>query len=229
MYWTAFLLGLAGSLHCVAMCGPLMLALPLKSTGRWQAAQQALIYQLGRIAMYGALGAFFGLLGKGIAIAGFQKILSVAAGTVMLIAAFFASRWEQAALAVPGMQPLTRWVQRQIGILLRTHPAGATLGVGILNGLLPCGLVYAAVAGAISTTSGWDGGLFMVLFGLGTFPLLFLLMLTGQRFSPTWRSRFKFVQPILLAVAGLLLLSRGFNLDLSLFESAVPKAGVDCH
>lgn len=229
MIGTAFLLGLAGSLHCVAMCGPLMLALPLDGRARRQVVGQTLLYQAGRIGMYGLLGVLFGLLGKGIALAGFQQALSIAAGGLMLVAAFFTVQWERAALAVPGMQPLTRWVQRQIAILLRQHPKGAALGVGLLNGLLPCGLVYAAIAGAISTTNGWSGGAFMLLFGAGTLPLLLTLMLTGQRFSPLWRARFRLVQPLLLAIAGFMLISRGMHLDISLFESAVPKALPDCH
>lgn len=211
------------------MCGPLMLALPLDGKARRQVLGQTLLYQAGRIGMYGVLGVLFGLLGKGIALAGFQQVLSIFAGGLMLAAAFFTVQWERAALAVPGMQALTRRVQRGIAILLRRHPEGAALGVGLLNGLLPCGLVYAAIAGAISTAGGWSGGAFMILFGAGTLPLLLALMLTGQRFSPVWRTRFRLVQPLLLAVAGFMLISRGINLDLSLFESAVPKAVPECH
>ncbi len=229
MYWTAFFLGLAGSLHCVAMCGPLMLALPMSRAARWEAAARVLIYQLGRIGTYGALGVLFGLLGKGVALAGFQQALSILAGSLLLVAAFFAVEWERAALSMPGIRALTQWVQRRIATILRRHPGGASLAVGMLNGLLPCGLVYAAVAGAISMTSGWGGSVFMVLFGLGTLPLLFVLMISGQRLGGVWRTRLRVVQPALLVVAGMLLLSRGLHLDLSLFESAVPKALPDCH
>lgn len=229
MLYAAFLLGLAGSFHCVAMCGPLMLALPMSNSARWQALGQTAVYQLGRITTYGMLGVMFGLLGKGIAIAGMQQALSVIAGGMLVIAALFTARWEQAALAVPGMQTFTRWVQHHIGRLLHHHPRGAYLGIGMLNGLIPCGLVYAAIAGALGTSSGWEGGAFMLLFGLGTLPLLFMLMFSGQRLSPGWRSRFRLLQPALLAVAGLLLISRALHLDLSLFESAVPKAIPDCH
>lgn len=229
MVYTAFLLGLAGSLHCVAMCGPLMLAMPLNSAARWAVFGQTLLYQTGRIFTYGVLGVAFGLLGKGLAIAGFQQVLSIAAGLMLLAAAFFATQWERAALAVPGMQGLTRWVQRQIAYLLKRFPHGAVLGVGILNGLLPCGLVYAAIAGALSTTSGWEGGVFMALFGLGTLPFLLVFTIGGHRLGPGWRARFRLVQPALLALAGALLISRGLHLDLSLFDSAVPKAIPDCH
>lgn len=227
MFWTAFLLGLAGSLHCVAMCGPLMLAIPFAD--RKQIIRESLLYQGGRMTTYGMLGLFFGLLGKGIAVAGFQQALSILAGAVLIVAAFFAAEWERAALAVPGMRQLTQWVRQQLGQLIRQNTAGAAWGMGMLNGLLPCGLVYAAIAGAISTTSGWEGSLFMLLFGLGTLPLLFLLMSGGQRFSPVWRKKLRLIQPALLLLAGALLLSRGLHLDLSLFQSAVPKALPECH
>lgn len=229
MLWTAFILGLAGSFHCVAMCGPLMLAIPFGRQERLRIIGQTLTYQAGRIGTYALLGLLFGLLGKGVALAGFQQALSVFSGLLILVAAFFAVEWEQAAQKIPGMRSLTRWTQQTIGRLMRQYPGGAALGIGMLNGLLPCGLVYAAVAGAISTTSGWEGSAFMALFGLGTLPLLLLLMGTGQRFSPVWRQKFRLVQPLLLALAGIMLVSRGLHLDLSLFDAAVPKAIPDCH
>lgn len=190
---------------------------------------QTLIYQAGRISTYTLLGLLFGILGKGIAVAGFQQVLSIGAGILMVAAAFFAFRWEQAALAVPGIRQMTQTVQQRIGNLLRHNPAGASLGIGLLNGLLPCGMVYAALAGAISTGDALQGSAFMALFGLGTLPTLFLLMLSGRRLSAPLRARFRIVQPMLLALTGILLLSRGLHLDLSLFESAVPPADYECH
>jgi sulfite exporter TauE/SafE len=206
-----------------------MLAIPLPLTERWKMAAQTFVYQAGRITTYALLGLAFGILGKGIAVAGFQQALSIGAGILMIAAAFFAFRWEQAALAIPGMRHLTNAVQQRIGDLLRRNPTGASLGIGLLNGLLPCGMVYAALAGAISTGSPLQGSAFMALFGLGTLPTLFLLMLSGRRLSAPLRARFRIVQPMLLAVTGILLLSRGLHLDLSLFESAVPPAGYECH
>jgi sulfite exporter TauE/SafE len=228
MLWPALLLGIAGSLHCAAMCGPLMLAIPLPPGARWNAVWQTLLYQSGRIATYAFLGWLFGALGKGIVIAGFQQALSVGAGMAMIAAALFAFYWEQAALTAPGVRSLAAWVQRQIGKLLRRNPIGASIGVGLLNGLLPCGLVYAALAGAISVGNPLQGSIFMTFFGLGTLPALFLLMLSGRRLSAPLRARFRLIQPALLALIGVLLISRGLHLDLSLFESAVPPAQNDC-
>lgn len=223
------LLGLAGSLHCVGMCGPLMLALPLDASGRWMVIRQMLVYHSGRILTYAILGVLFGLAGKGMAIAGFQKGLSVTAGIFMVLMAFLAWRFERIVTNLPGFGAFTRRVQMQIGHLLKKHPRGASFFVGQLNGLLPCGMVYVALAGAVSTTGGAEGGIFMALFGLGTLPLLLTVTVLGHSLSQPVRRKIKLLQPVLLTLAGLLLLQRGLHLDLSLFESAVPKAGYECH
>jgi len=229
LFATALLLGVAGSLHCVGMCGPLMLALPLHSNSRMQAFGHALGYQTGRISTYVLLGLLFGLLGKGLSVAGFQQWLSVFAGVLLLVAAFFSMHWESTLWNIPGAQKVVGFLRRNIGHLLREQPTGATLGLGMLNGLLPCGLVYAAAAGAVAAADVWQGAGFMAFFGLGTLPLPLMLMLGAGKLSLNWRRRLRFMQPFLMFAAGVLLLYRGFNLDLSLFESAVPPAHIDCH
>lgn len=226
---TPLLLGLAGSLHCVGMCGPLMLAIPLPSSERRAVFLQMLVYHSGRILTYSALGLLFGLLGKGMAIAGFQQVLSLAAGFFIIAMAFVAWRFEQLVTALPGFGTFTRSIQQRMGRLIHNHPGSATFSLGLLNGLLPCGMVYAALAGAISTTNSMEGGIFMAFFGLGTLPLLLTATVFGRSFSHTIRTKIRIVQPILLTLAGLLLIQRGLQLDLSLFESAVPKAGYECH
>jgi sulfite exporter TauE/SafE len=225
----ALLLGLAGSLHCVGMCGPLLLALPLDAAGKRHVLSQMLVYHSGRLLTYAGLGIFFGLLGQGLAVAGLQKILSISAGVFMLGMAFMAWRFEQLVTALPGFAAFTQRVKSGIGNRMRHNPGGSTFFIGLLNGLLPCGMVYAALAGAIATTGGPEGGLFMLVFGLGTLPLLLLVSVLGRSFSVSIRQKIKFAQPILLGLVGFLLLQRGLHLDLSLFESAVPKAGMDCH
>lgn len=227
--FTPLLLGLAGSLHCVGMCGPLMLALPLPDSARRAVVVQILLYQSGRILSYSALGVLFGLLGKGIAIAGFQQILSLFSGVFIIAMAIMAWRFERLVTALPGFGAFTRAIQQQLGKMMRKHSTSGSIAVGMLNGLLPCGIVYAALAGAISTTNSVDGGIFMALFGIGTLPLLLTVNLAGRSMGFKWRAKMKMVQPILLTLAGILLLQRGLHLDLSLFESAVPKAGYECH
>lgn len=225
----ALLLGLAGSLHCVGMCGPLLLALPLDTAGKKHLFRQMLVYHAGRILTYTALGLLFGLLGKGLAVAGFQKGLSIGAGVFMIGMAFMAWKFERLVTTLPGFSALAQHIKVSLGNLLRHNPKGGTFSIGLLNGLLPCGMVYAALAGAIATTGSMEGGFFMTVFGLGTLPMLMLVSLAGRAFSTSVRQRIRFAQPILLTLVGLLLLQRGLHLDLSLFESAVPKAGFECH
>jgi sulfite exporter TauE/SafE len=223
------LLGLAGSLHCVGMCGPLMLALPLDAAGKRHVLLQMLTYHSGRILTYAALGILFGLLGKGIFLAGLQKGLSVGAGIVMILMAFVAWRFEQLVVNLPGFGAFTSKIKTGIGKHLRRNTAGAVFTVGLLNGFLPCGMVYAALAGAISTTEAAEGGLFMALFGLGTLPMMLATGVAGRSLGSSFRQKLRIAQPLLLTLAGLLLLQRGLHLDLSLFESAVPKPGYQCH
>lgn len=227
--YAAFLLGLAGSLHCVGMCGPIVLALPLPAAARRQVAMQATSYHAGRILTYAALGLGFGLLGKGLALAGLQKTASIAAGALMLFAALFMTRWERLLTSGRIGSSFTQPLQQRLGRLLRHRPTGASFAVGLLNGLLPCGMVYLALAGAIASTDATQGALFMAAFGLGTAPLMIGVSVAGHSLKGTFRRRFKLVQPILLALAGTLLLVRGLHLDLSAFESAIPRAGLDCH
>lgn len=225
--YAALLLGLAGSLHCAGMCGPLVLALP--GYGRRRALFDAVVYHSGRIGVYSLLGLAFGLFGKGLHLAGFQQITSIAAGGLMLFAAVFATRWERLSGLIGPANVYFRKGWQALGRLLQRHPLGGMFAAGMLNGLLPCGMVYLALAGAIATSEAWEGARFMALFGAGTAPLLLALSWAGHTLKATLRRRFRFVQPVLLAAAGLLLLSRGLHLDVSAFDSAVPGAQLDCH
>ena len=227
MYSAAILLGVAGSPHCVGMCGPLMFA--LHAPGMQRSTLALLEYQLGRIITYAGLGLFFGLAGKGIALAGLQQILSVGAGILMIAFALMAWRIERAMGTLSWIQQYSAWVQQKMSGILRDRPEQKSLVFGLLNGLIPCGMVYAALAGAIAATDAWGGAGFMAAFGLGTAPLMLAAGILGQKFSSNMRHIFRRVQPVLLVVSGLLLIQRGLHLDLSLFQSAVPPAGLDCH
>lgn len=228
-YIAPLLLGLAGSLHCVGMCGPLLLALPLPAASIPDVTKQILTYHLGRILTYALLGLLFGLLGKGLAVAGLQKALSLLTGVLMIALAFISRRFDTLIARLPGFEQFTHKVQSGISRQMRAHPGRARFSMGLLNGLLPCGMVYTALAGAISTAGPQGGAGFMLVFGLGTWPLLFAVTWLGRSFQVSLRRHMRLAQPVLLTLAGLLLLQRGLHLDLSLFESAVPRAGYECH
>ncbi|MCD6049706.1 MAG: hypothetical protein K0Q55_1109, partial [Verrucomicrobia bacterium] len=90
--WTAFILGLVGSLHCAGMCGPLALALPVAGKTRRAFVLGRVLYNLGRILTYCVIGAIFGLAGQSLALAGFQKWVSLGAGVAILLGLLASTR-----------------------------------------------------------------------------------------------------------------------------------------
>lgn len=201
----AFFTGLFGSLHCVMMCGPLVMALPT-SQNTWTSLFQKLIYQAGRICTYGVVGFLAGSLGSILNILGFQQILSIVTGAVLVAIGFThftssTSRWNQVQnkILAPIIQVLSRWMARP----------GGSLYAGMLHGLIPCGMVYMALAGSLSTGSSFKGAEFMLYFGLGTSPLLLL-----TSFAPIFFRRLrvsKLLIPVLFLVSGGILIVRGLN------------------
>jgi sulfite exporter TauE/SafE len=208
--WTALLIGLAGSLHCAGMCGPLVLAMPA-SSGRFGAHLSGkLAYNAGRIVTYGILGLVFGLFGQLIGLAGFQRWVSIAAGIAILLSL----------LAWP-MRNATVLIARPVGVLklgmgrlLRQHSAIAQFSFGALNGLLPCGLVYVACAAAAATASVSAGLQYMMLFGLGTVPMMLGLGLVGQGLNFKLQLRLRKLVPVSLTVMATLLILRGLGLGI---------------
>lgn len=179
---SALLLGIAGSIHCAGMCGPLILAMPFhRKEGSHNGLKHLMVYHTGRILVYVLLGILTGTIGKGVAIAGIQKGLSLAAGFFLIVMAFTIWRFEFLVASIPGFARYTGAVQRMIGKAMGKQGYRTTLSLGALNGMLPCGLVYGALAGAISTMEPVGGGVFMLLFGAGTIPMLLAVSLLGNK------------------------------------------------
>lgn len=211
MLWTAFTIGLLGSLHCVGMCGPIALALPYQGQRPWAAAGNVLLYNLGRILTYSGLGLLIGLLGKGLFLAGFQAQFSIGLGVALLVVALFSINVEAKLLRLPVIQRLNDWVKIRLGKLLRNYNQRSLLLIGMLNGLLPCGLVYMAVAGAVTTGSAGEGLAYMALFGLGTTPLMMLTAMAGQFVSLRIRNHLRRIVPLFLIAFAILFIARGMQ------------------
>lgn len=210
----ALALGLLGSVHCLGMCGPLALALPPAGRTRLAYLSGRIFYNSGRIITYAAMGVLFGLAGKVLFMAGLQRALSILAGVVIL-AGVLAVKVFPAALSPSHVvaRALAR-VKGHWSRLLGQRTLGSMFVIGLLNGLLPCGLVYAALAGAAATGSGLKGALFMTLFGLGTFPAMLAVALAGKMVSLGFR---KFLQPLVpasLCLLACLFILRGLNLGI---------------
>ena len=226
MLWTAFILGLAGSLHCAGMCGPLALALPATGSGRVGYVTGRLAYNFGRITTYALLGVVFGLLGRSLSLIGIQRWLSIGAGCVILGGLIISTR---AGLGTP-MVKVVVWLKSSFGALLRRRTLASLGLMGLLNGLLPCGLVYAACAGATATGSLTSGAAYMAFFGLGTVPLMLGLGLSGKALPVSLRFKLQQLVPLSIAVVGGLLILRGLALGIPyLSPDLAAGACAHCH
>lgn len=227
----AGLLGLMSSAHCIGMCGPLAMALPVHHLSKPAQLLSMLLYHLGRIITYSLLGLLFGLAGRGLYLAGFQQWFSIGTGIVMLLLAvhYFSGR--------PNGYP--KWVQawylplqQLMGRLLKRTGVGSFFLLGMANGLLPCGMVYIAIIGAIGLSDPLQSAGFMLFFGLGTFPAMFLLSWFGIRISIDVRVKLRQSVPFIIAAMGIILILRGMNLGIPFISPVLsgqmaPAAG--CH
>jgi len=212
MVISALVLGLLGSFHCVGMCGPIAISLPLRGDAFIEKAFGGILYNAGRALMYGIIGAVFGALGQGFRIAGIQKGISLAMGILMVLSVFLPALFSRMNLAIT--EPLSGSVRRSIQKLFEKRSYGGLFIIGLLNALLPCGLVYMAIAGAIETGSTINGIIFMVLFGLGTIPMMLSISLVGNVISLAVRKRINRIIPYLIVIIGLIFILRGLSLGI---------------
>ncbi|MBK7556378.1 MAG: sulfite exporter TauE/SafE family protein [Flavobacteriales bacterium] len=231
MLATAFVLGAAGSAHCIGMCGPIALAVPSPGNG-WRARlMSTLILNGGRVSTYALLGALFGAFGTGLRLAGLQQSVSIIAGAVLLLSVIvpgLLERWSPTGR-------LSLWIGRLRGALARnlkrTAPE-ALFFTGALNGLLPCGLVYAAAIGAAAMGTMQHGALFMMLFGLGTLPALIGLRMSGSMIGTSARALLRKASPVLVSALAVLMILRALELGIPMVSPpAVTEPGqvTACH
>ncbi len=221
--YTALTIGLIGSLHCIGMCGPIALALPVGSKAWPGKVTGTLLYNIGRSITYGVLGALFGLLGKGIYLAGFQQWASILIGIIMILSILLPwmshknSRFER--LINSYSAKLSLLFSKRFG-----HAAMHNLFlIGLLNGLLPCGLVYVAVAGALNTHDVVNGILFMLVFGLGTIPVMMGITLAGHAIGGRLRARLSAIVKPMVIVLGILFILRGLSLGIPYISPKTEK------
>lgn len=215
MDWiTALTLGLIGSFHCAGMCGPIAIALPLPQQNMVSRVSGALLYSTGRTITYGFLGALFGLLGSSIRLAGFQQFVSILMGALMILSVVFPVLFKKGRKIDLLLSRFTGKFVVLFRKFFQTRSLYSLLIIGLLNGLLPCGLVYIAIAGAINTTHLWQGTLFMIIFGLGTAPMLTLITMAGNLVSGTLRRKINKLIPVVVVLIGILFILRGLALGI---------------
>lgn len=219
MYWTALFLGFVGSLHCVVMCGPIALAMSGQQTLS-KFLLSRLLYNLGRITTYATIGLLFGLLGELILLGSYQQVFSVALGLLMIALAILLGSGNQSTVVRPMYQLTQKLKSGMVGWLKTTTLSGSFL-LGMLNGFLPCGLVYAAVAGALATADLVNGLGYMVVFGLGTFPAMFVMALSGRALKGLSYTTLNKISTVFVLVLGGLLVIRGLDLNIPYLSPAI--------
>ncbi len=214
LYFIALMTGLVGSLHCIGMCGPIAIALPLGKKSWGHRALGGIVYNTGRIITYGVLGALFGLLGQGIEMAGLQRWASIFIGAVMILSVIFPALFKG---KVQVEQFFFGYAGKMIGKfrkLFTINSMPSLFLIGLLNGLLPCGLVYVAIAGAINTNSILFGIFYMIIFGLGTVPVMLAIPLVGNLIGSGFRKRYTFLLNWFIVLLGVLFILRGLSLGI---------------
>ena len=234
MLWSAFLIGLFGSFHCIGMCGPIALALPIQKDNKLNLIVGRVLYNIGRAITYAAIGLFFGLVGQSLSLAGFQQSVSIIAGVLILLMVLLPSKISQKLYLLKPAYGFSNFLKRKFGVLLKQKSVASTFFIGLLNGFLPCGLVYIAVAGAIATGGYLDGAIYMFVFGIGTLPIMLTVSLAGNFISLNVRKRINKMIPAFMIVLAFLFILRGMNLGIpyvspQLQQSEITDESVICH
>ncbi|RKN79368.1 sulfite exporter TauE/SafE family protein [Ulvibacterium marinum] len=233
MLISAIILGLMGSLHCIGMCGPIAFMLPVDRSNNLKKLLQVSIYHFGRLLSYALIGLVFGLLGKGLYIFGMQQKLSIGVGLLMILLVLIpAKALNSYSLSKPVYGVISK-VKNRLGQELKKKTPDTFLTIGFLNGFLPCGLVYMALFGAIAMGSAWEGSLYMMLFGLGTVPLMTSAIYFSGFLKGTLRHRVQKLIPAFVVVIGLFFILRGMGLGIPYISPEpvqdVVTAEIECH
>ena len=214
LFVTAISLGFFASFHCVGMCGPIVLSLPMSQGTNKNRVNALLMYNLGRIVTYSILGFIFGLLGKGFVLAGYQQKLSIVIGVLLLLSVLIPAQLSAKLKLTRYFSQLLIKLKMALGKLLHQPTSGSLYLIGALNGLLPCGLVYLGIAAAIAAGTPLKGAFFMASMGLGTVPALLTISLLGSKINAPVRNKINQLVPVFIGVMAILLILRGLNLGI---------------
>jgi len=211
----AFITGLVGSLHCVGMCGPIALALPMPQNGRagWQYFLGRLLYNVGRLTSYSILGGIVALLGVAAALFDIQRWFSLGLGVILIVLAM-------AHFGLLGAKSLAtnniwnRWWRKAMGEAMKLRGLGGLFVLGLLNGVLPCGLVYAGLFLAANSSTMLEGMAKMAAFGLGTLPLMLTLSWSGKWLRSWLQAKSRWIMPSLMLGLAMMFFLRGMALGI---------------
>ena len=227
MIWTAFLMGLVGSLHCAGMCGPLTLLLPAnQKTLKFISGR--VLYNLGRISTYALLGLAVGLIGQESTLFFSKSALSVIMGVFILLFLFLPEKWLSGFKIYQFLAGFTNKLKAGFKRNFKKYFYSGQLIFGLLNGLLPCGLVYAALAGAFIQLDVFQGAAFMAVFGLGTLPMMLSISLGSGWLKKYFSGHIKRIIPITYALLAVWLIYRGIYTNGPNLHGAQAGEMVEC-
>ena len=231
MLYSAFIFGLISSFHCIGMCGPIAMMLPVDRSNEVKKITQIITYHIGKLTAYGTLGLIFGLLGRSFYLAGMQQQLSIIVGILMILVAVIPERvFAKYNFSKPVYRVITK-VKSSLGQQFKNKSYKSLFTIGLLNGFLPCGMVYVALFGAIAMQSVTYGIFYMLLFGLGTMPLMSVVIYVNSFVTPNFRNKIQTFIPYVAVFIGCLFILRGLGLGIpyvspstmSLFVSESPN------
>jgi sulfite exporter TauE/SafE len=233
MLYSAFIFGLISSLHCIGMCGPIAMMLPVDRSNPAKKIIQIMLYHFGRLSAYASLGLIFGILGKGFFMAGFQQSISIIVGVSMIIIALVPEKqFMKYNFSKPVYKAISK-VKSSLGSQFKRKTPDALFTIGLLNGFLPCGLVYAALFGAIAMQNISLSITYMLLYGLGTIPMMSAVVYVSNLLSLPIRSKLQKIIPVVAVFIGILFIIRGLGLDIPYLSpstmSLFVKANATCH
>ncbi len=233
MLISAFILGLLGIFHCVGMCGPIAFMLPIDRSNSVKKVSQIGVYHIGKLLAYSLIGLVFGLIGKSLFIFGFQQQLSIIIGVLMILVVLIPQKIFNKYNFSKPIYKLIFKVKSALGSAMKKKTMDTFLTIGFLNGFLPCGLVYMALFAAIAGGNAASGSLYMVVFGLGTIPLMTTAIYFSQFLKGTARQKIQKAIPIFAILIGALFILRGLGLGIPYLSPApvfdLVSNGVNCH
>ncbi len=233
MLWSALIFGLLGSFHCVGMCGPIAFMLPVDRSNSTRKVFQIFSYHSGRLLAYSIIGLIFGLVGKRLYIFGIQQQLSIIIGVLMIVVVLTPVKTFNKYNFSKPLYRLISAVKTKLGKALKKKTADTFLTIGFLNGFLPCGLVYMAVLASLAMQNALYGGFYMMLFGLGTIPLMTTAIYLGKFLNSTIKQRIQKAIPVFVVIIGLLFIVRGMGLGIPYLSPApvieISSSTIDCH
>ena len=233
MLYTAFFFGLISSFHCIGMCGPIAMMLPVDRNNPTKKVTQIITYHIGRLTAYGTIGLVFGLVGKGFFMAGIQQNLSIFIGIAMIAVILIPEKiFAKYNFSKPVFVLISK-IKTTLGSQFKNKSYQSLFTIGLLNGFLPCGMVYVALFGAIAMQNAGFGVLYMVLFGLGTVPMMSSVIYINSYLTIPIRNKIQKVIPYVAVIIGVLFILRGLGLgipyvspsNMSLFVQENPQ----CH